>query len=178
MREITKEILHKLIFYDTVSGVCTWKERGVDTFEYLHPDKRDWNCKSWNTRFARKVCGYFGRKDGYIYASFLGKHYKLHRIIWLYMTGEWPDYVDHINGNKADNRWCNLRNVSHLMNMRNQKIRSNNTSGHSGVMWKKINKKWEVTIGNKNSKKYIGLFTNKEDAIAARKKAEEELGYL
>lgn len=75
------------------------------------------------------------------------KTYMLHRIAWLYMTGEWPkELIDHINRDPMDNRWCNLREANHSQNAYNMPIRNDNTSGVKGVHWNKKAKKWKVDL--------------------------------
>ncbi len=107
-----------------------------------------------------------------------GRFMTSHRIIWLMHYGEWPvDEIDHINGNRAENRIENLREVSHLENMRNLKISKANTSGTTGVGWKKKDKKWFACISLPQGMKYLGYFSNKDDAIAARRAAEKEYGF-
>jgi hypothetical protein len=85
--------------------------------------------------------------------------------------------VDHIDGDGTNNRLSNLRVVTNQGNSRNTKLRSDNTSGTVGVYWKSITRKWEaqITAGNKNV--YLGYYTNKDDAIEARKAAEVKYGF-
>jgi len=95
------------------------------------------------------------------------------------MTGEWPKVdIDHINGRRDDNRWCNLREVTRKENCRNRKRPKTNTSGCIGVSQRENSGKWRAYINNdKNKRVYIGDFTSKEEAIAARKAAEIKYGY-
>ena len=86
------------------------------------------------TRYNSKHAG-TKDKDGYIIVSIDSVRYKAHRLIWFYMTGKWPDTIDHINRVKDDNRWANLRNVSHQENHKNRPIQANNKSGVAGVCW-------------------------------------------
>jgi hypothetical protein len=73
--------------------------------------------------------------DGYLVLQFEGRRYLVHRVIWLWMTGDWPAFeVDHWNGSHADNRWSNLRDVQHKTNTENrQTANSNNSTGFLGV---------------------------------------------
>ena len=80
--------------------------------------------------FPRKEAFTSLNNGGYLEGKILGKYYKAHRVIWLWMTGEWPkEQVDHINHDRTDNRWCNLREASRLENYRNQSQYKNNKSG-------------------------------------------------
>ena len=116
--------------------------------------------------------------DGYRRIEILGKNYLAHRLAFLFMTGSFPDNdMDHIDGNKDNNIWSNLRAVSTLENCRNQKLLKNNTSGYPGIHWSKETNKWRVRIGNGIGRLNIGLFDNLLDAVAARKSAEIEYNY-
>lgn len=95
----------------------------------------------------------------------------LHRLI---MNCPEDMVVDHINGNPLDNRRCNLRIVTQQQNAMNHKIRLDNTSGTTGVCFNKRNKKWAAHINFNNESIHIGYFDNFEDAVAARKSAEEK----
>ena len=97
------------------------------------------------------------------------KIYHAHRIAWLLTYGSWPeDEIDHINGNTKDNRLENLRDVSHRENLRNKKIYKNNTSGTLGVSFDKSKQGYQASIMINGKTKNLGVFKNKEEAIAAR----------
>ena len=70
------------------------------------------------------TCGKIS-EDGYVYDTYRGQTYLTHRLIWKYVTGEDPDTIDHINGDKFDNRWHNLRSVPIEINNRNSKRHPN-----------------------------------------------------
>jgi len=80
--------------------------------------------------------------------------------------------VDHINGLKYDNRKKNLRICTRNQNEMNKGLRSNNTSGCTGVVWNKRDNKWEARIGVNNKKIILGLFTNYDEAVKTRQDAE------
>jgi hypothetical protein len=87
----------------------------------------------------------------------------------LLTYGSWPeDQIDHINGNKKDNRLENLRAVSNRENLRNKKIYKNNTSGTIGVSFYKSKQGYQASIKINGKRKNLGVFKNKEEAIAAR----------
>lgn len=101
-----------------------------------------------------------------------------HRVIWLIVTGEWPENeIDHINGDGTDNRWDNLRSVTHSENCRNRRMRSDNKSGQTGVFWCRKSLRWTVQIKVDGKQKKLGSFKDKDAAITARKQAEREHGY-
>ena len=120
-------------------------------------------------------------KDGaklYLRTTFGGKYVYVHRMIWVYMTGEQPDVIDHIDGNSLNNKWCNLRNVTQAVNMKNQKIHVTNTSGSSGVTYRKDSDKWRARIMVNGTMKSLGTFKDKQTAIDARREAEINYEYM
>lgn len=101
-----------------------------------------------------------------------------HRLAWLVHTGSWPaQEIDHINGDPADNRIENLRDVSHRVNGRNTRMRSDNKSGISGVHWHSGTAMWRVALKIDGKLHSIGRFKNKDDAAAARNAAAKRLGF-
>lgn len=82
--------------------------------------------------------------------------------------------VDHINGDTLDNRRCNLRIVTVQQNSMNRKVAKTNKSGVSGVTWYGRDNKWVSHLSINKKKLFLGYFNNLEDAIKARKDAEEE----
>lgn len=106
-----------------------------------------------------------------------GKFAYVHRVIWVMMTGEQPDEVDHIDGNGLNNKWDNLRNITHKQNGKNQKIHTTNTSGTSGVTFRRDTGRWRARLIVDGIMIDSGSFKNKEDAIRARKQLEKEHGY-
>ena len=94
------------------------------------------------------------------------------------MTGSWPEgYIDHFNGVKDDNRWANIKDVSHLENCKNMKRLDRNTSGVTGVSWDKSCSKWVSVISDNNKRIYLGSFSDKGEAVKARKLAEKLYNY-
>jgi hypothetical protein len=80
--------------------------------------------------------------------------------------------VDHINGEKNDNRKCNLRVCTYCENNMNTTVRKDNKSGTTGVFWENQSGKWKAEISYNKKRKHLGLFDKFEDAVNARKKAE------
>jgi hypothetical protein len=117
-------------------------------------------------------------KKGYITVDVNNYPYLAHRLAWMYMTGEMPDSnneIDHINGNRIDNRWCNLRLASDSENMANSKIRIDNSSGYKGVCWSKQKGKWVVNVHFKRKQYYGGSFIDREEAFNARNSLSQRL---
>jgi hypothetical protein len=93
-------------------------------------------------------------------------------------TGHWPNGdVDHINGDRQDNRICNLRNVTRSENCMNSSISKRNKSGVLGVCWTSRERKWLAQIQHNGKNIHIGSFDVLEDAKAARLNKEKELGF-
>lgn len=83
--------------------------------------------------------------------------------------------VDHINGNRSDNRCSNLRICTHAENMANMRGHKNSTSKFKGVSWSNTFKKWEVKICHKYKKMHLGLFNDEKEAAKAYNKKAIEL---
>lgn len=166
--ELTQEIVKELIHYDPETGKLFWKERDVKWFV------NEGSKKKWNTKYANKEA-FIGDSHGYKNGSLLYNNLFAHRLIWFYMTGEWPDQIDHINGVPSDNRWVNLRNVSNHENRKNCKKRKDNTSGFSGVRFHRT--KYQARIFVNGKEKHIGVYDTIEEAVAARKQAEIQYGF-
>lgn len=163
-------LLRNLLRYDPETGLLFWREREATSF--------NGNPAGWNASNAGRPA--FETKDGYGYkrGQVCGAQIRAHRVIWAIVTGEWPNgQIDHINGQRLDNRWANLREVSTRQNSRNKKRSARNQSGHNGVSWDKGCSKWRVHVGDGGKAKYIGVYASLEDAVRARKNAAADLGY-
>ncbi len=79
--------------------------------------------------------------------------------------------IDHINCNKADNRFSNLRDVSANVNQQNKNCQSRSSSGLKGVTWHKAANKWQAQIKTGEKTIYIGIFDTKEAAFDKYKEA-------
>lgn len=88
----------------------------------------------------------------------------MHRLI---VDAGINQHVDHIDGNRLNNRKCNLRTCTPKQNQYNQGIRKSNTSGYKGVSWSKANCKWAARIRYKGKKVHLGYYDKVEDAADA-----------
>lgn len=153
--------LRRIISYDPDTGIFHWRTRA----------DRD---HSWNMRFSGEVAG-STLSVGYVYINFNTKLRTAHRLAWFYMTGEWPTgQVDHINRDRADNRWSNLRLATQKQNSANQGLRTTNTSGAKGVSWITGKGYWRAQIMIDGKTRFLGYFAAFEAAKAARRAAESE----
>jgi hypothetical protein len=108
------------------------------------------------------------RNDGYIYIMFGGVRALAHRFAWLYMTGNWPDReIDHIDGNKRNNAFSNLRDVDRSLNTQNQnKAKRTSKTGYLGVRYHGPNK-FVAAISLNGKSIYLGVFKNPHEAHQA-----------
>lgn len=107
---------------------------------------------------------------GYVRVSVDGKIYAAHRLAWLWVTGEWPTRdIDHIDGNRANNRWSNLRDVSRSMNLENMReAKSNNRStGLLGAHLHRQTGRYTSRIQVKGKDQHLGMFATAEEAHRA-----------
>lgn len=124
---------------------------------------------------AGNVAGRINKHIGYRLISIDGKDYYCHRLAFLYMTGNFPEnQVDHINRIRDDNRWANLRKVTSGENLQNTSLRKSNKSGAKGVFWYVKRNKWLAHIRFNNKRYSLGYYVNFDDAVTARKQAEDK----
>lgn len=164
-------LLRRILSYDAETGVLTWKERTEAE------DARKGRRTTFNKQFAGKEA-FTAKSGGYRVGRMFDVLYKAHRVAWAIHHAKWPDgSIDHINGDKSDNRIVNLRIVDASGNAKNSKMFSHNTSGYIGVGWYKAYGKWEAHIQNEKKRIFLGYFDSIDDAVAARKKAERDMGF-
>jgi hypothetical protein len=111
--------------------------------------------------------------NGYVHIMVRGKFCKGHRLAWFYMTGEWPsEQIDHINGERSDNRWCNLRECSNEQNSLNRRKYRNNSTSVTGVYWHKKSQRYAASIDFNRKRINLGYFDSVEAAAVVRRAAE------
>lgn len=168
------ELLRQLLEYDPETGDLVWRARPTSMFQ----DGRktaDCSATSWNSRYAGKPALAVPKGNGYLMGRIMGKAALAHRVAWKIHYGDEPDVIDHINREKSDNRIENLRSVSQRINCRNGDMRKNNSSGVTGVGFdaSRPNTPWTVQISGRHK----GRFKTKSEAVAVRRRAEDELGF-
>lgn len=135
-----------------------------------------WNVSRGKARKGSPA-GHYNKDNGYIEIQVRGVKYYAHRLAFLLMGEEIPEIVDHINRDRTDNRWCNLRKADYTLNSHNSSIRRNNTSGVRFVSWDSANQKWRVAIKMKDGwfrMRTSSLEEAKEVAIAKSAERDNE----
>lgn len=150
---ITQQRLKSQISYCPETGIFTWivAKKGVS---------------------KGKECGRISKQHGYKDIHIDGKFYRAHQLAFLYMNGVFANSeIDHINRNRSDNRWDNLRVCTKSQNAANVGLKKSNTTGAKGVVWDKDRNKWRVQIRINGVKKNLGRFDNFEDAVKVSENA-------
>lgn len=167
----SQEVLCSLLLYSKETGELVWKPRPREMFSTLAA------FKGWNTKFANKPACNTRYRNGYLYGTIFAEHYLTHRIVYKLVTGQTPDYIDHIDGNPLNNTFANLRAVTQSENCKNSAMPSHNQSGTIGVCWNKRKQRWLAYFKQSGKTIHLGNFKMKEAAIAARAMASAEIGF-
>lgn len=156
--KITQEYLKTLFSYNPATG----------EFIRIQPVSKQ--------KYKGQIAGFIGG-EGYRIIKIHQKAYKAHRLAFLYMTGKFPDNcVDHLNHDRSDNRWVNLKSVTKSENATNLKMSSSNKYGCFGISMRK-NGSYRAVIRNNGKPVHLGTFKDLNDAIKVRKNAEIKYGY-
>lgn len=157
--------LRSLVEYNPETGQLLWRARA--------------DCpKAWNTRYAGTAAfdassGHQGYRAGFI----ARKKYYAHRVAWALAYGEWPSTgIDHVDGDRTNNRISNLRMADCVENGRNASLSRRNKSGRTGV-FKASGSRCVAKIGIPGNYKHLGSFPTFEAACAARSEAERQYGF-
>ena len=146
---INQKYLQSILNYDKDTGEFTWKVRkGARALQNTVAGTLD------NT--------------GYIHITIDKKVYQAHRLIWMYLYGQFPtEFLDHKNGNKSDNRLTNLRESTRAENGINRPKQSNNKSGYKGVYFHKQSNSYRAKITIDQKVKILGNHKTPEKAYLA-----------
>lgn len=159
--DFTAERLRELLHYDPETGKFTWRARPISEFADLR------GCCSWNGRYAGKPAGSISKHIGYVQ---LLKGFA-HRFAWVYVHGTWPvGEIDHINGERADNRLKNLRDVPPNINKQNiRRAEAKRSSLAQGVSHRPDNpsKPFTASVQLGGTKNHLGYFATEAEAHAA-----------
>lgn len=151
---LTQERLKELLSYDPETGLFMW----IGSRSNRMPN----GCIITCTNVA-----------GYVVVRLDGKLYRAARLAFLYMTGEWPDEADHINGITADDRWINLRSATSQQNKQNRSVQYTNMLLEKGIT-QLPSGNFNATITHNAIRINLGTFKKLEEAVNARKDAEIE----
>jgi len=168
--KITNDLLKLLLTYNKETGKFYWRHRDRSMFQ----DRRSFSV--WNSRFANKEAG-SKAKNGYIYITMIGERYLAHRLAFLYVEGVFPEnHVDHINLNRADNRFSNLRKCTMSQNLfnRNKNVFRKNGEKYKGVCL--VREKYKAQIKTNGKNVYIGSYETEEQAAEAYNEYAKKLG--
>lgn len=169
---ITADLIRELIDYDPDAGTFTWRERSRRFF------KNDQQYKTWNSLFCGKAAGSVNKHKGYLMITLFYRHYASHRLAWLYVTGEWPsNVIDHIDHDRLNNRFSNLRDIDRTQNSQNMSRQSKRSNQTMGVLWRKNRQVWIAKIVVQKKEIYLGTFKTQEEAAAVRREANERYGF-
>ena len=169
--------LSDIFTYDPETGIVRHNpDRPADTF------KTGKGFNFWVAKYSNKPSGYM-MGTGYLMTCFTlrGMEYKeLNHRLALYLSGVIVPNgmcVDHVDGDRLNNKLSNLRVVTVQNNIRNSRLSSNSTSSVMGLCWHKRAKKWQVSIMVDRKSIYLGLYEDKDEAIKVRKEAEVKYGF-
>ena len=148
--KLTHARLLEVLDYDPLTGIFTWK---------VNTGKK---------QLAGKQAGTVDPK-GYIAIDIDDEKFRGHRLAWFYVYGVWPNKnIDHENGQRADNRIKNLRDITQRGNVHNQhKVRSDSKSGIKGVRFKEDKGKYQARIKIYGVEQHIGYYDTAEEAHQA-----------
>jgi hypothetical protein len=156
--KLTRERLTELLSVDTERGIFTWKHT--------------MGGKAQKGQEAGTLT-----ENGYVAIRVDKRDYLAHRLMWLYVYGAFPIInIDHIDRDRTNNRPNNLRLATEKQNGENRSLKSKNSSGHRGVFLRKYlkSKPWAVSIMSKRKTIHIGYFATVEEAVKARRDAEDK----
>lgn len=157
--DLAHERLKEVLSYDSQTGFFVWRKQ-------LGPKGKVG--KQAGTPHTR----------GYVHIMVDQKLYLAHRLAWFYVTGRWPaDQIDHLDCNRSNNRFANLREATNSQNNQNRQKKSGSASKFKGVSWHVRNRMWESRIKIDGKQIRLGLYKTEEAAHAAYcKKADELFG--
>ena len=150
---LTQDRLKELLSYDSETGL----------FTRMNSIHRRWRIGSTNT-------------NGHLQIRVENKLFMAYRLAWLYVYGSWPNgSIDHIDGDKINNRIGNLRDTTNKQNCENRTLNSNSPLGFRGVSKIEVTGRFRAGIGHMNKQVHVGVFATPQEAAAAAKQARDQL---
>lgn len=170
--------LRNRVIYNPESGAIKWLPRPASDFQPTPRETAEVRCQQWNSRCAGKPAFATKNKAGYLVGHFRAKLLSAHRVVFAIQTGRWPTIVDHINGDRTDNSWHNLRETTPAGNLMNCAPRSDSSTGRTGVKPnRRTGRGYIANIKTGGKLHYLGTFDTFQEASAARLAAERLLGF-
>lgn len=171
------ELVRKVLRYEPGTGKLFWRYRPIELFNGS-PAKAQAAHDTWNRRYAGTEAFTSVDARGYRQGNLFARVMRGHRVAFVIHHGRWPaGQIDHINGDRLDNRPENMREVDDAENRKNMAAPKNNTSGRIGVCWFKPARLWVAQIQHNRQHHCLGYFKEFADAVAARERAEEHFGF-
>lgn len=163
---LTLDHLKSSLDYDPETGIFTWKYR-------------PWVSNAANAKLTGKRAGSVQRTERYHRRRIRIDDVLFfeHQLAWFYMTGGWPDMIDHKNHDATDNRWDNLRQTDSIGNGRNGSRRINNTTGYNGVQLASDGIRYVAICGMLGARHHLGTFDTAEEANEVGMKFRVEHGF-
>ncbi len=176
--EALKHLIPQVLDYLPETGEMRWKVRDVSLFEDKESRSAQHSVANWNARHAGREAFTTIGSHGYRSGRLQGHGLLLHRVAFVLMTGDWPrSLVDHVDGDRLNNRWSNLREASCAQSVRNRRGFST-TSPYIGVYWNKSLQGWIGRVYCGGTVHYCGFSRNDPEKLARRRdrKASELFG--
>src|ERR1700731_3343750 len=149
-QKVTGSLLEMFLDYDPETGIFT----------------RKLSTNPWGG--AGTIAGALN-EEGYTTIGLRGARLRAHRVAWVWMAGEWPEAdIDHINGIRTDNRFCNLRQATRSQNLQNMGLKPSNKTGHKGVHFCNQRQKYVVQIKVDKKTTCLGRFQTLQEAVDVR----------
>lgn len=166
---INVSFLKECLDYDPNTGLFTWKDRPEHHFKEGKYG-REVICRTWNKKHSGRQAFNHENGRGYLSGAINGKNYAAHRVAYAMMTGDWPSWtIDHINGIRTDNRFCNLREATPAQQMMNATKKQKQVRGvacHS----RKGKTRYSASI-----RVHLGYFDTDEEAATAYEDAAQKV---
>lgn len=160
---MTQDELKSRLFYNPETGEFTWLNNPLAPLR-------------WNNRYPGKKAGAL-MTIGYILIRINKKPFLAHRLAFLYFYGFMPEEVDHVDGNRSNNKISNLRAANRSINMKNLCRNTANKSGTTGVRWDDGRKKWAAYIQVNGKSVAPKRFKTRKEAEEYRKQLEQQHGF-